>query len=293
VTNQTDVRALLESRRARLSPERAGIPNSGGRRRVPGLRRSEVAMIAGVSVEYCTRMERGNLSGVSDSVLDAISRALELDDAEHTYLMDLARAANASAIRPRRRLTNQVRPSLQRILDAMTGAPAFIRNGRLDVLASNLLGRALYAPLYENADRPVNHARFLFLDKRATIFWSDWDRTAHDTVAILRQEAGRNPHDRALTDLIGELSTRSEPFRTLWAGHDVRFHQTGVKSFHHPIVGAIELSFEAMELGSDPGLTLLAYSAEPDSPSSDGLRLLASWAATLTQHDDSLLAEEP
>ena len=283
VTNQTDVREFLESRRARITPAQAGLPDYGGIRRVPGLRRAEVAMLAGVSAEYYTRLERGNLSGVSESVLDALCRALELDEAERSHLFDLARVASASPTRMRRRGPQRVRPSVQRILDAMTGAPAFVRNDRLDVLATNQLGRALYSPLYENAVAPINHARFIFLDPGAHEFWGNWDKAAYDTVAILRKEAGRDPHDRALSDLIGELSTRSETFRTLWAEHNVRFHRSGTKVFHHPVVGDIEVSFEGMELPGDSGLTLLAYSAEPGTPSADALSLLASWAATLEQ----------
>ena len=240
-------------------------------------------MLAGVSAEYYTRLERGNLSGVSEGVLEALCRALELDDAERSHLFDLARAASASPRRARRRSQQLVRPSVQRILDAMTGAPAFVRNDRLDVLATNQLGRALYAPLYENTVGAINHARFIFLAPNAHEFWGNWNTAASDTVAILRKEAGRDPHDRALSDLIGELSTRSETFRTLWAEHNVRFHRTGAKLFHHPVVGDIELSFESMELPGDAGLTLLAYSAEPGTPSADALTLLATWAATLEQ----------
>ncbi|MCU1405426.1 MAG: transcriptional regulator [Glaciihabitans sp.] len=249
-------------------------------------------MLAGVSAEYYTRLERGNLSGVSETVLEALGRALNLDDAERAHLFDLARAATVGPGRTRRRNTHAVRPSVQRILDAMTGAPAFVRNGRLDVLATNTLGRALYSPMYSRWDEQVNHARFLFLNPASKDFWLDWDKAAFDTVAILRQEAGRDPFDRALSDLIGELSTQSDVFRTLWAAHNVRFHRSGVKKFHHPVVGDIELSFEGLELPGDTGLTLLAYSAEPGSASEDALTLLASWAATLQREDQPVPAEE-
>jgi hypothetical protein len=292
VTNQHDVRDFLESRRARLSPEAAGLPDFGGARRVPGLRRTEVAQLAGVSVEYYTRMERGNLAGVSESVLEALGRALSLDDAERAHLFDLARTASTGPTRPRRRTANQIRPGLQRILDAMTGAPAFVHNGRLDVLASNQLGRALYSPIYETPARPVNLARFLFLDSRSGEFWPEWEKASYDTVAILRQEAGRDPYDRSLSDLIGELSTRSDYFGTLWAAHNVRFHRTGVKKFHHPVVGAIELTFEAMDLSADPGLTIMAYSAEPHTRSHEALQLLANWAATVERIDLPLFVDE-
>ncbi|KRE31123.1 helix-turn-helix transcriptional regulator [Agromyces sp. Soil535] len=279
--HKTEVGEFLVTRRARITPERAGLPAYGGNRRVPGLRREEVAMLAGMSVDYYTRLERGNLGGVSESVLESLATALQLDEAERAHLFDLARTANATR-RPRARKPGQpsVRPTVQRILDAMEGVPAFVRNGRFDVLGANALGEALYSELYEDPARPVNHARFIFLDPRAPRFWDDWDRAARDTVSFLRSEAGRNPYDRGLTDLIGELSTRSELFRTLWASHDVRFHRTGVKTFHHPVVGRIEVAFEAFDLPADPGLTMVVYSAEPRSASEDALKLLASWAAT-------------
>ncbi|SDY62706.1 helix-turn-helix transcriptional regulator [Herbiconiux ginsengi] len=280
MTNQQDVREFLGSRRARITPEQAGLPTFGGTRRVPGLRRTEVAMLAGVSPEYYTRLERGNLAGVSENVLEGVARALSLDEAERAHLFDLARAASAGPMRARRKPQPHVRPSIQRILDAITEAPAFIRNGRFDVLAENALGSALYAPLNESPERPVNHARYIFLDPNAPSFWGDWERVTRDTVAVLRAEAGRDPYDRGLTDLIGELSTRSELFRMLWAAHDVQFHRSGTKVFHHPVVGELELAYEGFDLTADPGLTLLTYSAEPGTPSADALNLLATWAAT-------------
>ncbi|WP_433178640.1 helix-turn-helix transcriptional regulator [Actinoallomurus sp. CA-150999] len=277
---RNDVREFLASRRARITPQQAGLPAYGGKRRVPGLRREEVAMLAGVSVDYYNRLERGNLSGVSESVLEAIVRALRLDEAEREHLFDLARAANST---PRRRRSPQqrIRPGVQHLLDSMTDAPAFVRNGRLDVLAANRLGRALYSPAFDDPARPVNLARFRFLNPRAADFYPDWEDSANTTVALLRTEAGRDPYDRALQDLIGELATRSEDFRTLWAAHDVRLHHTGVKNFHHPVVGDLTLPFEAMPLPADPGLTLTAFSAEPGSPAQDALNLLASWAASV------------
>ena len=292
--NKTEVSEFLSTRRARITPDRAGLPAYGGNRRVPGLRREEVAMLAGMSVDYYTRLERGNLGGVSESVLESLARALQLDEAEHAHLFDLARTANAGTTpRTRRSATPTVRPSVQRILDSMHGVPAFVRNGRLDVLAANALGEALYSELYANPARPVNHARFAFLDPRATRFWADWDRAAHDTVAILRSEAGRHPYDRGLTDLIGELSTRSDVFRGMWASHDVKFHRTGAKVFNHPVVGPIELEFEAFELPADDGLTVLAYSAPPGTAAADSLALLASWAATRAFDATSAPLETP
>ncbi|MFC9653703.1 helix-turn-helix domain-containing protein [Streptomyces sp. NPDC056937] len=288
--NRDEVKAFLSSRRAKITPEQAGLQQHSGKRRVPGLRRSEVADLAGVSVEYYAQLERGNLSGVSDSVLDALARALQLDEAERAHLAALARAAGP-ATRPRRKPpARQVRPSVARLLELMTEVPAFVNNARLDVLAANPLAQALYAPFFADPARPANHARFAFLNPRARDFWLDWERIADDTVAVLRTEAGRDPYDRALTDLIGELSTRSEEFRVRWAAHDVRLHRTGLKHFHHPVVGDLHLSFESMELSADPGLTLTALSAEAGSPHDDALRVLASWAAT---HDPADAPAEP
>ena len=277
--NRSEVREFLRTRRARITPEQAGLPAYGGNRRVSGLRREEVAMLAGVSVDYYTRLERGTLSGASDTVLESLARALQLDDAESAHLFDLARAANASptARRPRTK-TGEVRPTLQRVLDAITEAPAIISTTRTDYLAANPLGRALYSVVFA-APQP-NGARFAFLDPAAQEFYPDWDSVTQDVVAALRGEAGRNPYDKRLTNLVGELSTRSERFRALWAAHNVRHHRTGVKRLHHPVVGALELTFEAMELPADPGLKLSIFTAEPGSASADALKLLSSWAAT-------------
>jgi transcriptional regulator with XRE-family HTH domain len=280
VDHKTEVREFLRTRRAKLTPEQAGLPAYGGNRRVPGLRREEVAMLSGMSVDYYTRLERGNLGGVSESVLESLAGALHLDEAERGHLFALARTANASPrTRARRIPPPNVRPVVQRILDSMEGVPAFVRNGRFDVLAANPLGEALYSEMFQDAVRPVNSARFAFLNPNGVRFWDDWEKVARDTVAYLRVEAGKNPYDPALTELIGELSTRSDVFRTLWASHDVRYHRTGIKVFHHPVVGRIELPFEAFALPADPGLTMNVYSAEPGTPAEDALKLLASWAA--------------
>jgi transcriptional regulator with XRE-family HTH domain len=272
-----DIAEFLTSRRAKVTPEQVGLPTYGPRR-VPGLRREEVASLAGVSVEYYKRLERGNASGVSDAVLEALARALQLDDAERSHLHDLARAANPVAPKRRRSTQQRVRPVVQRIVDAMT-TPAIVRNGRVDYLSANALGRALYAPVFESREQPPNSARFTFLDPAAQDFYVDWERTAKDLVAHLRSEAGRNPYDRDLSNLVGELSTRSDEFRSWWAAHNVRYHQTGVKRLHHPVVGDLELSYEVMELSADTGLTVSIYSAEPGSRSQQALDLLASWTA--------------
>lgn len=280
VDTQSEIREFLTSRRAKVSPEGSGLPWYGDNRRVPGLRREEVALLAGVSAVYYTRLERGNLKGVSETVLNAVARALQLDEAERAHLFDLARSAHATTAVRRRPNKPRVRPSVQRVLDAMTAAPAYIRNGRGDILAANQLGYALYSELYKNSARPVNTARFVFLDPHAADFLVDWERVATDVVAVLRSEAGRDPYDRDLAELVGELSLQSAEFRTRWAAHDVRFHDKGTKRLHHPIVGDLTLTFETMQITSDAGLTMAVYTAEPGSKSEQALSLLASWAAT-------------
>ena len=281
VDNRTEVREFLTTRRAKLTPDQAGVPLYGQRRRVPGLRREEVAQLAGLSTDYYTRLEKGNLRGASDGVLEAIARALQLDDAERAHLFDLARAARDGAREPRRRArAAQVRPSIQHMLDAMTTAVATVCNGRLDLVAVNPLGQAVFASVLDAPERPANMARFCFLDPRAEEFYPDWKAIADATVAILRTEAGRDPYNRALTDLVGELATRSEAFRTRWASHDVRLHLTGAKHFRHPVVGDLSLVFNTMALPADPGLTLAVYTAEPGSSTQEKLALLASWAVT-------------
>jgi transcriptional regulator with XRE-family HTH domain len=274
-----DVRAFLTSRRAKVSPQDAGLP-AGPNRRVPGLRRVEVAMLAGVSVEYYSRLERGNLAGVSDGVLDALARALQLDDAERAHLHDLARQASPEGRNRKRRRPQPIRQSVQAALDAITATPAVVNNGRGDLVAANALGRALFSEMYDSATRPLNHPRYVFLDPRAPTFYRDWSKVADDTVAMLRTEAGRDPHDRTLSDLVGELSLRSEEFGHRWAAHDVRQHYTGTKRVRHPAIGDIDLTFEAFDISADVGLRLLIYTARPESTHADALSLLASWAVT-------------
>lgn len=277
--NKDGIREFLASRRAKITPEQARLHVYGTNRRVKGLRREEAAMLAGISVEYYTRLERGNTKGVSDDVLEGIARALQLDEAERAHLFDLVRAAGTTNA-PRRRPTQErVRPGVQQILDSI-GAPAYVRNARLDLLAANRLGEAVYSPIFNFPSRPVNVARFLYLSPNAPEFFTDWDTIANDAVAILRAAAGRDPYDKRLTDLIGELSTRSEEFRVRWAAHNVKSHRTGTKRFHHPVVGDLTLNFEALELAADPGQRIIVYTAEPGSPSQEALSLLASWITT-------------
>ena len=275
---RNDIREFLISRREKVNPEQAGLPAYGTNRRVKGLRREEVAMLAGISVEYYTRLERGNAAGVSEDVLEGVVRALQLDEAERAHLFDLVRAVTATQPTRRRPTQERVRPTVQRILDSMT-SPAYVRNGRLDLLAANTLGYALYSPVFTDTTGTPNTARFIFLNPRAADFFDHWERIAGDAVAILRAEAGRDPYDRRLSDLIGELSTRSEEFRVRWAAHNVKFHRTGAKTLHHPVVGDLTLDYEALDLPGDGGQRILVYSAEPGSRSQEALDLLASWAS--------------
>ncbi|MEU8613772.1 helix-turn-helix transcriptional regulator, partial [Actinoplanes sp. NPDC048791] len=284
---RADIREFLTTRRARITPAQAGLPAYGSSRRVTGLRREEVATLAGISAEYYTRIERGNVTGASESVLAGIAQALQLSDDERAHLHDLVRLAGTGRPPARRRPPQaRVRPAVQRIMDAMTLTPAFVVGSRLDILAANELGRALYAPILADPVQPPNHARFLFLDPHAGDFWREWDRAADDAVALLRGSAGRDPYDEQLSNLIGQLSTRSDDFRVRWASHDVRAHLTGAKRIHHPVVGDLELPFESMPLPADPGQSLVVYSAEPGSPSHAALGILASWAAR-PQHADA------
>jgi transcriptional regulator with XRE-family HTH domain len=285
VDNRSEVRDFLTTRRARLTPEQVGLPATRSRR-VSGLRRSEVAALAGLSVEYYARLERGQIAGASSSVMEALARALQLDETERAHLYDLARAADGipTSGRPRRRTVGKPaeRLSLRWALEAITDGVAFVRDPRQNLLAANALGRAFYAPVIGDGGRAPNLARFQFLDPASRDFYPDWDRFAEMCVGVMRAEAGRDPHDRGLQDLVGELSTRSEDFRRLWAHHNVRTHGTGTKRFHHPVVGELTLAYEELAITAEPGLVLLVYTAEPGSPSDERLRLLASWAATTT-----------
>jgi transcriptional regulator with XRE-family HTH domain len=284
VDNRGEIRDFLATRRAKLTPEQVGLPTSG-HRRVPGLRREEVAVLAGVSTDWYIRLEKGHISGVSEDVLDAVARALQLSDVERDHLYNLARAAKPTRT-PRSRTKTPIPASLQRVLDSMSLTAAFVRNGRLDILASNQLARALYAPVLDEPAHRANIARFDFLDPRAADYYPDYDGALSTAVALLRTEAGRAPHDKDLTELIGELATRSEAFRTRWGTHDVRNHRTGVKKFNHPVVGHLELTYDSMALVAADGLVLTAYTAEPATASADGFSLLASWAATESSSAD-------
>lgn len=277
---RNDVGEFLRSRRGRVTPQQAGIIG-GGRRRVSGLRREEVATLANISIDYYAKMERGDLRGVSPEILDSVARALRLDEAETDHLHDLARAADPHPSRRRRPRQGQpVRPSLQRFIDAVTGAPVWVRDRRMNIIAANQFGLALYAPVLADADGGGNTARFMFFSPAARNFFPDWEQGADDIVATLRTYAGQHPRDKQLTDLIGELATRSDAFRLRWAAHNVRHHRTGLKRIHHPEVGDLELSYEAMDLPANPEWFMFAYTAEPGSPTEERLRLLGSLAAS-------------
>ncbi|KQY60580.1 XRE family transcriptional regulator [Aeromicrobium sp. Root495] len=280
--NRADIKEFLATRRARLSPREVGLPEGGARRRVPGLRREEVAVLAGVSTEWYTRLEKGHIKGVSEDVLDAVARALRLDEAERTYLFDLARVARTKPGTARRSARHEVTEQVQWMLDSVVGSAAFVADGSLDIIASNALARALYSPVFAHDPGRTNIARYQFLDTTAADFFPDWDGAANVTVALLRTEAGRDPGSKPLRELVGELSTVSEEFRTRWASHDVRLHFAGRKQFNHPEAGTIDVAFHSMNLsatGARPQV-MTVYTAEPGSASEERLRLLASWDAT-------------
>lgn len=274
MSRKEEIREFLTSRRANVTPAEVSLPDFGDERRVPGLRREEVAELAGVSTDYYTRLERGNIQGASDSVLNAIARALRLTDVEREHLFALARPVSP---RERQAPARTVRPSLQRMLDSFT-TPAVIYDVTQEIIASNVLGRALFAPHFES-ERP-NMARFIFLDSRAPEFYLDWPMACSMTAATLRLEVGRDPLNEDLTALIGELSTRSPQFRRDWADNDVHEHRTGTKGYRHPVVGEIELQFDNLEAPGEPGLQILTYTADPGSTAAEKLAFLASWAAT-------------
>ncbi|MFE5671016.1 helix-turn-helix transcriptional regulator [Agromyces sp. NPDC056523] len=281
---RSEVREFLMSRRARVEPEQVGLP-SGGDRRVPGLRRGEAAALAGVSVEYYARLERGGLGGASDAVLDGLAKALLMDDAEREHLYRLARQADG--VGERRRTTRTALPawrpseSIQWVLDSMESSVALIGNGRTDLLAWNALGGALMDEMISTSTTsPPNFARFIFLEPVARRFYPDWDVGARTNVAQLRTEAGRDPHDKQLHDLIGELSTRSDHFRALWGRHDVWHHETGVKRIHHQAVGDLVLHYDGLDLVGQPAVQLTVLTAEPGSHDDDALRLLGTWASS-------------
>ena len=279
--SRTEAREFLKSRRAKLSPATSGLTAVGTRRRVPGLRREEVAALAGVSVDYYTRLEKGRLETASPAVLDAIARALQLDQAERSHLHSLARAARGELREESPHPTDlAVRDQLGWLLGAMVSCPAYVRNGRLDVLAHNDAARALYRTMFEGSSEHANLALFCFLDDGARALFPDWPEVAEETVALLRAEMGRHPTDSATVELVDRLLQGSADFRTLWASHDVRRILAETKRFAHPQVGPLTLALEALEVSADLGLTMVAYAAEPGSSSERALAELVRGGAT-------------
>lgn len=283
-----DIKDFLMTRRARITPEQVGLP-AGGRRRVPGLRRAEVAKSAGVSIDYYTQIERGNVAGVSDEVLHAVARALQLGEVEEKHLFDLVRAATTRVGRSRapRRAAQTMPDGVQALLDSMVTAPAIVLTGPLDIVAANAIGRALYAPIFARAKGIPNVARFMFFDSAADQFFPDWAKEADDVVSLLHAEAARTPDSPAITRLVGELATRSEQFRTRWAAHNVKAHRHGIKRFRHSEVGELSLTYNVFDITGSGGLSLIGHSAQQGSRSDDALRLLASWTAAASYVPDS------
>lgn len=274
-----DIKDFLMTRRARIRPEQVGLP-PGRRRRVPGLRREEVAQLAGVSTEYYIQIERGAVAGVSDDVLHAVARALRFTDDETTHFFDLARAAiGARAVtRVKRGAGSAIPDGVQALIDTMTGSPAIVMNGNLDIVAANRLGRALYGPLFDRATGVPNFARFIFFDTFSEQVFPEWEQTADEAVALLQAEAARSPRSPAITQTVGELATRSEEFRSRWAAHNVAPHRHGTKRFRHPDFGELTLTYNVFAVTAAAGLLLVGYTAEAGSPSAQALQILASWS---------------
>ncbi|WP_316779178.1 helix-turn-helix domain-containing protein [Streptomyces sasae] len=278
---RAELSEFLRSRRARLLPSDVGLPDFGRHRRVPGLRREELAQLAGVSVAYYTRLEQGNGRNVSAEVLDSIARALRLTDAEHAHLIHLAKGKQhkkKASARPQ-----QVRASLGQLLEAMDGVPAYIVGRRAEILAWNRMAAAVFGDWAELPVTERNWARLTFLRPDYRDLFADWEQKAIDIVCQLRMDAGCYPDDPRLSALVGELSVKSEEFRRLWATHDVKEKSYGLKRMHHPLVGELSLSYESFRMSGDPDQALVTYHAEPGSPSAEALRLLASWGTDATR----------
>jgi transcriptional regulator with XRE-family HTH domain len=292
--HNAELREFLRTRRARLRPEDAGVPLNGSPRRVPGLRREELAQLAGVSTDYYTRLEQGRQLNVSEAVLDSVARALRLNETEREYLFGLCDRRRRSR-RPRPAPPQRVRPGVHSLLRTLddAGSPAFVIGRGSDVLASNRLARALITDFEALPYRERNLARFMFLDEAARELYGDWPAYAADMVAALRLHAGRHPDDRRLTELVGELSIKSPEFRTWWADHNVREKTFGQKIYRHPLVGEMTLAYENLLLPGDPDQQLCVYHVQPASPEEEALRLLASWSATAPRSAATSTAGDP
>ncbi|MFI8003033.1 helix-turn-helix transcriptional regulator [Streptomyces sp. NBC_00178] len=278
---RAELSEFLRSRRARLKPDDVGLPDFGRHRRVPGLRREELAQLAGVSVAYYTRLEQGNGQNVSAEVLDAIASALRLSDAESAHLSHLAEPRRHRK-KPSAR-QQRARGALCVLLDSMEGVPAYVVGRRAEILAWNRMAAAVFGDWSELPAQERNWARLVFLKPDYRDLFVEWDQKASDIVAFLRMDAGCRPDDSRLSALVGELSVKSQDFRRLWARHDVKEKSHGVKRLCHPLVGELSLSFETFMLPDDAEQSMVTYHAEPGSESAEALRLLASWGADATR----------
>lgn len=275
---RAELSEFLRTRRARLKPEDVGLPDFGRHRRVPGLRREELAQLAGVSVAYYTRLEQGNGRNVSAEVLDSIARALRLTDAERSHLTHLAKPKRQKRKPPAR--TQQVRPALRHLLESMDAVPAYVVGRRSEILAWNRMAAAVFGDWGRLPAQERNWARLVFLNPDYRELFVEWEQKAYDMVAYLRMDAGLHPDDPQLSSLVGELSVKSEEFRRLWAAHDVKEKIHGVKHVRHPLVGGLTLLWESFRpAGDDTGQSLVTYFAEPGTPSAEALKLLCSWGA--------------
>ncbi|WP_406124290.1 helix-turn-helix transcriptional regulator [Streptomyces canus] len=281
---RAELSEFLRTRRARLKPEDVGLPDFGRHRRVPGLRREELSQLAGVSVAYYTRLEQGNGRNVSAEVLDAIARALRLTDAERAHLTHLAKPKQHKKKTTAR--TEQVRGSIRQLLDSIN-VPAYVSGRRSDIVAWNRMAAAVFGDWSELPAQERNWARMIFLRPEYQNLFVPWEQKASDVVSYLRMDAGCHPEDPRLSALVGELSVKSEEFRRLWATHDVKEKNFGVKQLRHPLVGELTLNFESFPLSDGTEQALITYHAEPGSPSAEALRLLASWGADATRAGES------
>ncbi|MEU1201548.1 helix-turn-helix domain-containing protein [Streptomyces sp. NPDC005813] len=272
-THRNELGDFLKARRKDLSPAMVGLAQDGGRRRVTGLRREEVALLASISTDYYTRLEQGRRQA-SVAVLDAIARVLRLNDDERGYMLELA---GKDAERPRRQAAQRVQPQLRQLLDDLTHIPAMILGRRMDVLAWNPLAAALLGDFENVPEKQRNYVRMVFLDPSVRALYRDWTEVAQTGVAQLRMEAARDPKDPRLTALVGELSMRDEDFREWWGAHRVVTRGMGTKVLRHPVVGDLILDWNTLTCATDPDQQLVTYTAEPGTPSHDGLRILASW----------------
>lgn len=283
--NNKDVSEFLTSLRAALTPEKAGLTFFVGERRVPGLRREEAAQLSGVSTAYYTRMERGDLSGVSESVLHALARGLQLDEAQVAHLFDLAKHASGSRQPRQANVDGQMTARVGQLIEAMGNVPAIAMNRLSEPVGSNALGRALFPDLFPQGRQPVNHSRYLFLDPSSKLFYPDWETSARDVVSSLRLLVGQSQGDQALLGLVAELADGSADFRKWWGSHTVRIHSAGAKRINHPVVGELTVNYEALQVTSVPGVRLVTYLAEPGTSSADALDMLRSWSVSFEKQE--------